>query len=161
MSEAGLRHRDHRFGRLNIDVDGRQARAIFEKALASFQLFDLGADFRDLSLHFERIFDLVRLAHDLEKLNFECFLSFDSRFEIDEVFGDVLARHLFCRRVAGKLLDLVEGGAELIRWNSDHELDVERPLPRIVALALFCFRSNDKPAVRLGNGGHAVLRVGS
>ena len=121
MPESSLRDGDYRFGRLNVHVDRRQARSIFEKALASLQLLDLGSDFGDLSLHFECVGNLVCLAHDLEKLNFECFLSFDSRFEIDEVFGHVLAGHLFGGRVAGQFLDLVKGAAELIRRHPDHE----------------------------------------
>jgi hypothetical protein len=76
-------------------------------------------------------------SHDFQELNFECFLSFDPCFEIDEFLGNVLATDVFLRCVAGELLDLVKRGAELRRGNSDHQLDVQSSLRGIDAVALF------------------------
>ena len=107
-------YRDH-FWCVNVYCDCREARAVFEKAFATFELFDVGPDVGDLSLNFERLFDAVGLLHDFEKLIFESFLCLDARFEIDEVFGDVLTGNVFCGQVAGQLLDLVERGRRISR----------------------------------------------
>src|SRR6185503_17736561 len=122
--------RDNRFWRLNIDGDGGEAGTVFKETLATLQLLDVSSDVSNLSLHFECVSDFVCLAHDFQKLLLECFLSLDTCFEIDELFGDVLTAHIFLRCVAGQFLDLVKRDAKLSRGNSDHQLDVECALRR-------------------------------
>jgi hypothetical protein len=60
------------------------------------------------------------LSHDSQKLSFERFLRLDACFEINELFGHVLARRFLLRDVGGELLDLVECDTKLIRGHSDH-----------------------------------------
>src|SRR5688572_9427795 len=149
-SEAGCIYCDLT-RRFDVDSDRREAGAIFEKTFATLELLDVGSHIGDLTLHFQRVFNFPCLLHDVQELKFECLLSSDAGFEVDELFGDVISRDgLFAKR-AGKVADLVEDWSKPVRRHAYDELDIEGAFCRIRVLALLGFRSDDESAVRFGD----------
>src|SRR2546422_3656430 len=111
-----------------MDGDGRKARSVFEEPFPSLQFFDLCAHFSYLSLHFQSVLDLMSLLHDFEKLRLQRLLSLNAGFEIDELFGDVLAG-LFCvYDVIADTANLIDRGAKPGRRNADDQRDIKQAL---------------------------------
>src|ERR1043166_3841335 len=81
-------------GRLERDLDGREARLVFEETSAALDALDLRAHVRQLALDRDGVRDLVRLLHDVEQLRFERALRAQARVEVDELLGHVLPRDL-------------------------------------------------------------------